>query len=169
MVSDVMTPTQRYRAMASNRGRTRPERALASGLWRRGLRYFTHEGYRSVSGKRLVGKPDMVFPRKRVVIFVDGCFWHGCVDCNKSSKLRAQFWTEKIAANQERDQRVTTTLQAEGWTVLRIPEHTVRTKTALAQTIERLVPLLLANPRRDGQNPTLLTSGGEIEHGTDSD
>ncbi len=142
-----MAPTQRYRAMAHNRGRTRPERALASGLWHRGLRYLTHDGYHSVTGKRLIGKPDMVFPRKRIVIFVDGCFWHGCSDCNKSAKLRGQFWTEKIAANRERDQRVTTTLQSEGWTVLRIPEHDVRTKVAFARTIERLMPLLLPNSR----------------------
>ena len=166
---DVMTATQRYRAMAHNRGRTAPERALASGLWRRGLRYYTHEGYRAVSGKRLMGKPDMVFSRKRVVIFVDGCFWHGCADCDKSSKLRGQFWTEKIATNQKRDRRVTASLQAEGWTVLRIPEHAVRTKAALAQTIERLVPLLLANPQRDGREPTLLMATGGIEHVTDSD
>ena len=132
--------------MAHNRGRTGPERALASGLWRRGLRYFTHDGYRAVTGKRLTGKPDMVFPRKRVVIFVDGCFWHGCADCNRTAKLRGQFWTEKIAVNQERDLRVTASLQAEGWTVLRIPEHDVRTKTALADTVERLVSLLLSNP-----------------------
>ena len=165
MSKDVMTPVQRYRAMAHNRGRTQPERALASGLWRRGLRYFTHDGYRAVSGKRLMGKPDMVFPRKRVVVFVDGCFWHGCADCNKSSKLSGQFWTEKIATNQERDKRVTEGLQADGWTVLRIPEHDVRTKSALTQTIERLVSLLLPNPPRKERESTLLTSVGGVDHG----
>ena len=146
---DVMTPTQRYRAMVHNRGRTGPERALASGLWRRGLRYLTHDGYQSVTGNRLIGKPDMVFSRKRAVVFVDGCFWHGCADCNKSSKLSGRFWTEKIATTQERDQRVTASLQADGWTVLRIPEHDIRTKAALAQTVNRLASLLLANPHQD--------------------
>ena len=149
MKKDVMTPLQRYRAMAHNRGRTAPERALASGLWRRGLRYYTHDGYRAVSGKRLIGKPDMVLPRKRAVIFVDGCFWHGCADCNKTSKLSGRFWTGKIATNQERDQRVTASLQADGWTVLRIPEHDVRTKAALARTIDRLISLLLANAQQE--------------------
>ena len=166
---DVMTPVQRYRAMVHNRGRTQPERALASGLWRRGVRYFTHDGYRAVSGKRLMGKPDMVFPRKRVVIFVDGCFWHGCAYCNKSSKLSGQFWTEKIATNQDRDQRVTSSLQAEGWTVLRIPEHDVRTKVALAQTIERLIPLLRPNSQRDDPLATLATSVVETDHVTNGD
>ena len=141
---DVMTTSQRYRAMAHNRGRTRPERALASGLWRRGLRYLTNDGYRAVSGKRLIGKPDLIFPRKRVVIFVDGCFWHGCPDCGKSPEQSGQFWINKIAANRERDQRVTDTLRTEGWTVLRIPEHDIRTKAGLVQTIERLLPVLFA-------------------------
>ena len=163
---DVMTPTQRYRAMAHNRGRTGPECALASGLWRRGLRYFTHDGYRSVTGKRLMGKPDIIFPRKRVVIFVDGCFWHGCADCNKTAKLRGQFWTEKIATNRERDQRVMASLQADGWTVFRIPEHDVRTKAALAGTVNRLAALLLVNSQLDKPEPT--ASVGRTEHGVDS-
>lgn len=163
-----MTPTQRYRAMAHNRGRTGPERVLASGLWRRGLRYFTHDGYRAVSGKRLIGKPDMVFPRKRVLIFVDGCFWHGCADCNKTSTLSGRFWTEKIATNRDRDQRVTVSLQSEGWTVLRIPEHEVRTKAALAQTIEHLASLLLGQSAagRTKANAVAICRG--IEHEANS-
>ena len=139
---DVMTPQQRYKAMVHNRGRTDPERALASGLWRRGIRYFTHQGYKSVRGERLPGDPDMVFPRKRIVIFVDGCFWHGCSECCKHSGLSGEFWINKLSANIERDLRVTRELKAAGWTVLRIPEHDVRTKAALAETINRLVPLI---------------------------
>ena len=141
---DVMTTGQRYRAMAHNRGRTRPERALASGLWRRGLRYLTHDGYRSVSGEKLIGKPDLVFPRKRVVIFVDGCFWHGCPSCGKAPEQSGEFWAEKIATNRRRDERVTATLENEDWTVLRIPEHDLRTKPALAETVERVSALLNA-------------------------
>ena len=143
MPKDVMTPSQRYRAMAHNRGRTRPERALASALWRRGLRYLTHEGYKSIRGKRLLGDPDMVFPRKRIVLFVDGCFWHGCPECNKSPEQSGAFWVSKIETNKERDQRITARLQSEGWTVLRIPEHDVRTKVGLAQTTDRLIDALI--------------------------
>ena len=139
---DVMTPRQRYKAMAHNRGRTQPERALASGLWRRGVRYFTHEGYKAVKGERLRGNPDIVFPRKKIVVFVDGCFWHGCAKCQKHSGLNGEFWVGKIDANQKRDKRVTAELENSGWTVLRIPEHDVRTKAALAQTIDWLVPLI---------------------------
>ncbi len=141
---DVMTPNQRFRAMAHNRGRTGPERALASGLWRRGLRYFTPEGYKSITGQRLSGDPDLVFPRKRIVVFVDGCFWHGCSQCRKHEGLRGQFWVNKISANRERDIRVTRDLTNAGWTVFRIPEHEVRTKTELAETVHCLVRLIYA-------------------------
>ena len=149
MGMDVMTPSQRHRAMAHNRGRTSPERALASALWRRGIRYFTHEGYTSVRGEKILGSPDMVFPRKRMLIFVDGCFWHGCPECDKSPEQSGEFWVNKIDTNRKRDQRVTTTLKRQGWTVLRIPEHEVRTKTALKKTVERLVPMIQAAPSGD--------------------
>ena len=147
-----MTTSQRYRAMAHNRGRTRPERALASGLWRRGLRYLTHNGYRSISRGRLVGKPDLIFPRKRIVIFVDGCFWHGCLSCGKAPEQGGEFWAEKIATNRRRDERVTATLETEGWTVLRIPEHDIRTKRALAETLERVSALLNAGHSLDARS-----------------
>ena len=147
---DAMNPEQRHKAMSHNRGRTGPERKLASGLWRCGLRYLTEDGYRVVSGKRLIGKPDLIFPRKRVVIFVDGCFWHGCLNCNKSPEQSGQFWTEKIATNRKRDRRVTAALENDGWTVLRVPEHDISTKVALTQTVNHLVPLLLAHPRSAG-------------------
>ncbi len=130
--------------MAHNRGRTFPERVLASGLWRQGIRYFTHEGYKSVTGEKIIGNPDMVFPRKRILIFVDGCFWHGCPKCGKSPEQSGAFWVNKIDTNRKRDQRVTATLRSQGWKVLRVPEHDVRTKTALTQTVEKLVPIIRA-------------------------
>ena len=117
---EVMTAAQRRKAMQSNRGRSQPERALASGLWRRGLRYLTHEGYESARGERLIGNPDVVFPRKRIAIFVDGCFWHGCRQCRRYSGLSGGFWIDKIDANRRRDRRVTAELESVGWIVLRV-------------------------------------------------
>ena len=84
----------------------------------------------------------MVLPRKRIVVFVDGCFWHGCPRCHKHDGLRGQFWINKISTNRERDLRVSRDLADAGWTVFRIPEHDVRTKTELARTIDRLVSLI---------------------------
>ena len=156
---DVMTPQQRYKAMAHNRGRTNPERALASALWRRGVRYLTHEGYKSVRGTRLPGNPDMVLPRKRIVVFVDGCFWHGCPQCRKHEQLNDESWVKKIAANKARDRRITTELEGAGWTVLRIPEHDVNTKSSLSETVDRLAPFIQSAPHGNAIRDFVLQDG----------
>ena len=142
---DVMSPTQRYRAMARNRGRTTPERALASALWRRGIRYYTPEGYKSAAGKKLLGNPDMLLPRKKIAIFVDGCFWHGCPQCGKHEGLTGEFWVGKIDANRRRDERVTVELQGLGWTVVRVLEHEVNNKARLVKTANNIAGLIRAN------------------------
>ena len=140
---DTLTPSQRSRAMAHNRGRTRPERALASALWQLGMRYLTHQGYKSLTGNGLPGSPDLVFSRQKVAVFVDGCFWHGCPECAKSPEVSGQFWIDKIQANQRRDERVTASLEEKGWAVLRIPEHELRNKTSLSGTATRVAKLVL--------------------------
>lgn len=129
--------------MRANRGRTKPERALASALWSLGLRYFTSQGYASLSGVRLPGQPDLLFPGPRIVLFLDGCFWHGCETCGRAdpSKLSG-FWREKIATNQRRDQRVSDKLMADGWTVIRIWEHEIRRGADLAARAEEIRFLL---------------------------
>ena len=81
-----------------------------------------------------------------MVIFVDGCFWHGCPQCRKHEGLNDESWVNKIAGNVERDRRVTAELEREGWTVLRIPEHDIYRKSALSETVDRLVPLIRAAP-----------------------
>ena len=141
---DVMTKTQRRKAMVNNRGRTTPERAFASALWRSGLRYLTYRGYKSLYGETLPGQPDIVFPRKRVVVFVDGCFWHGCRECGKHLGLTGQTWKEKIETNRAQDLRVTAQLRDAGWTVFRIPEHDISKKSVLSETVDRVVPLIRA-------------------------
>jgi DNA mismatch endonuclease (patch repair protein) len=103
-----------------------------------------------VTGEQLYGKPDMVFPRKRIVIFVDGCFWHGCPECDKSPEQSGEFWVKKIETNKKRDQRVTSELKSQGWTVLRVPEHDVRTKVAVTQTVNWLLPLIRSGPSMGG-------------------
>jgi len=86
------------------------------------------------------GKPDFVFPKLRVAIFIDGCFWHGCSRHCRMPKSRTEFWTTKIQKNKDRDRAVNRMLRKQGWTVIRIWEHSVpdstrvvaRTKAALA-------------------------------------
>jgi DNA mismatch endonuclease (patch repair protein) len=118
---DVMTPEQRYRAMAHNRGRTRPERALASALWKKGLRYLTDERYQARYGHRLSGHPDLVFVGCRVVVFVDGCFWHGCSVCSNPPDQISYFWRRKIETNRERNDESRHGLRARAgqWCVFR--------------------------------------------------
>ena len=74
-------------------------------------------------GFNLPGKPDFVFPRLKITVFVDGCFWHGCPLHATAPKQNAQFWREKLSRNQARDRLVNRTLRARGWIVLRIWEH----------------------------------------------
>lgn len=107
-------------SMQSNRGRdTGPELALRRILHRRGLRYYVNR--RPV--KTIRRTADIVFPRRRVAVFVDGCFWHGCPLHHTVAKTNADFWATKVRANMDRDRNTDATLRREGWTVLRIWEH----------------------------------------------
>ncbi len=113
-VADNLTPDQRRRSMRSGaRGRdTKPELALRAALWARGVR-----GYR-VHDRRVFGRPDIVFLRRRVAVFVDGAFWHGHPDFYQGQS--GEFWDRKIARNQERDKQVNSELALAGWTVVRL-------------------------------------------------
>ena len=72
---------------------------------------------------RLFGQPDFVFPKPRVAIFVDGCFWHGCPKHGRKPDSNRGYWLPKLARNRARDKRVTRQLRNLGWTVLRIWHH----------------------------------------------
>ena len=75
----------------------------------------------------LPGKPDFAFPNRRLAIFLDGCFWHGCPRCYSAPRKNRHFWKEKYKANKARDKRVTRALRKMGWTVIRIWEHQLLT------------------------------------------
>lgn len=103
--------------MSGIRGKdTRPERLIRRGLHRRGFRFRLHYG-------ALPGKPDMVFPKYRAVVLVNGCFWHGH-DCQlfKWPSTRAEFWRGKIGSNQARDERNIAEYHKQGWRTLVIWE-----------------------------------------------
>lgn len=97
---------------------TSPEMALRRALWARGLRY-------RVKIRTPGGKPDVAFPRERLAVFIDGCFWHGCPLHYVRPRTRQDFWSAKLAGNIERDWRQSTALQAAGWCVVRLWEHDV--------------------------------------------
>ena len=105
--------------MARIRGRnTSPEVALRALLWREGLRY-------RLNLRIGESRPDVVFPRSRVAVFIDGCFWHGCPDHYVRPRSRETFWADKLKANVVRDRAQTIQLEEQGWTILRFWEHEV--------------------------------------------
>src|SRR5438094_851699 len=95
---------------------TGAELALRRALHRRGLRFRVHR-------RELPGSPDIIFPRLRLAVFVDGCFWHGCPEHCVAPKANATFWAEKIAGNRERDRRKDALLAQRGWKTLHVWEH----------------------------------------------
>jgi DNA mismatch endonuclease, patch repair protein len=107
--------------MRANRGRdTAPEIALRSALHRRGFRFRKNLRF-DVEGLRL--RPDVVFTRAKVAVFLDGCYWHGCPSHGQVPVANRDFWTAKIQANRDRDQRQTAALERAGWLVVRVWEH----------------------------------------------
>jgi DNA mismatch endonuclease (patch repair protein) len=98
-------------------------------------------GYRPATVHRLPStdsvRPDFVFRKERLVVFVDGCFWHGCPRHYARPKARRAFWDAKIAANRARDRRVDRALRASGWRVLHVWEHALASRQ-IARTLARL-------------------------------
>ena len=117
---DVMTKDQRSYCMSKIKGKdTKPEVSLKKHLWSLGIR-----GYRV--NTNTYGKPDVIFKKKKIAIFVDGCFWHKCPKHYVEPKSNKSFWLPKIEKNVKRDKEVTRRLQKEGWTVIRFWEHDVK-------------------------------------------
>ncbi len=106
--------------MRGNRSKnTTPEMKLRSMLHRRGLRYRVDVSPTPGTRRRA----DVVFPRERVAVFVDGCFWHGCTEHYRASTKNTAFWEEKLVTNRSRDAQTNEALATEGWTVIRVWEH----------------------------------------------
>jgi DNA mismatch endonuclease (patch repair protein) len=106
--------------MVGNRGKdTIPEQRIRSLLHRDGLRFRKHA--QPVPGLRC--NADIVFPRERVAVFVDGCFWHGCPIHGRVPNRNSSYWADKLTRNMARDERNTLTLTREGWLALRYWEH----------------------------------------------
>lgn len=111
----------RRRNMQANRRRdTKPELALRSALHRAGFRYRCDLRI-DLPGGRV--RPDIVFTRKRIAVFVDGCFWHCCPEHGSQPSVNQSYWSPKLARNAERDARNTELLTDAGWEVVRVWEH----------------------------------------------
>lgn len=127
MVDVVDVKTRSLMMSGIRSSNTRPEKAVRAALHRRGMRFA-----RSTLG--LPGKPDVVLPRWRVAVFVNGCFWH-LHDCrlSKSPSARTEFWSVKLLANQERDGRNIQALLGANWRVLTVWECAMRGLNAIRQ------------------------------------
>jgi len=133
-MTDVLTPAQRKLNMSRIRAKnTGPEVKLRKLLFAGGIR-----GYRI--HYNLPGKPDIVFIKKKVAIFIDGCFWHKCPVCFQEPETRKEFWIKKIQTNIERDKRVNEQLEKDGWTIIRIWEHEIRKEPEVV--VKKILALL---------------------------
>jgi len=134
-MTDILSPEERSRRMSQVRGKdTGPEMAVRRLVHALGYRYRLHR-------KDLPGRPDLVFPSRRKVIFVHGCFWHRHPDpdCKlaRLPKSRLDFWKPKLEGNRKRDVENQKKLRGEGWEVLVIWECELGNKTSLENKIRR--------------------------------
>ena len=133
-MADVMTPEQRSRCMAAIKGKdTKPELIVRKYLFSRGLRF-------RVQVRKLPGKPDIVLPKYKTAIFVNGCFWHGHEGCKyfRLPKSNVEFWKEKIERNIERDKESMQALFDLGWKVVRVWECELRNKANREETLNKI-------------------------------
>ena len=137
---DRMTPDQRHECMASIHSKnTRPEQTVRRELWHRGYRFRK-------CVRTLPGTPDIVLPKYRTCIFVNGCFWHGHKGCSKfvMPKTRTEFWLNKIARNQERDLVNIQRLESIGWSSITVWECELD-KSSIENTMEKIESMLEEN------------------------
>ncbi len=133
-MTDVLTPKQRTYNMSRIRGKnTVPEIKLRKMLFAAGIR-----GYRI--HYNLPGKPDIVFVKKKIAVFIDGCFWHKCPVDFQEPENRKEFWMKKIQSNVDRDKKVNAQLKNDGWTVIRIWEHEI--KKGPEEVVKKIIALL---------------------------
>jgi len=123
--------------MSRIRGKdTAPELAVRRALWAAGLRYRLHD-------KRLPGRPDLVFPSRRAVVLVHGCFWHCHEGCPafRIPSTRREWWSAKLSTNVMRDARVQAQLQEAGWNVFVVWECEARDPVRLRELADSLLQL----------------------------
>ena len=126
---DVLTKQQRSYNMSMIRGKnTSPELFVRKAISEKGIR-----GYRL--HYKLQGKPDIVFPRRMIAIFIDGCFWHKCPECFIKPETNKSFWNKKIDSNVKRYNVVNSELKEKGWEIIRIWEHELRKEKIIKHKI----------------------------------
>jgi DNA mismatch endonuclease (patch repair protein) len=132
IASDVFTKEKRSEVMSRIRGKGNKDTELLMILI---LRKYHISGWRR--HQAVIGKPDFIFPKQKIALFVDGCFWHGCPLHSNMPKTNQEFWAKKLGGNKKRDLFVTRTLRKLGWKVIRIWEHELRYPEKVAAKLAR--------------------------------
>lgn len=133
-MTDIKTREDRSRNMAAIKGKdTKPEMIVRKYLFSRGLRF-------RVQIRKLPGTPDIVLPKYKTAVFVNGCFWHGHEGCKyfRLPKSNVEFWKEKIERNIERDRESMQALLDWGWNVIRVWECELRNKANREETLNKI-------------------------------
>ena len=127
-------PPVRSKTMSAIRGKNNrtTELCFRMALVRAGIKGW------ETNAEDLAGKPDFFFRKKRVAVFVDGCFWHGCPKCGHYPKTRSSFWKAKIVRNKERDKKNRRELRKNGIKVVSIWEHSLKTQKGVKLKIKML-------------------------------
>ena len=135
---DIFTREQRSKIMSKIKTRdTGIEKALRSALWLQGHRFRVQYP--------VYGKPDIVFPKQKIAIFCDGCYWHGCPICKKIPVANKEFWLNKFKSNIKRAEKVNRILKEKGWIVLRFWGHEI--KNDLDNVVSKIETKLIANSK----------------------
>ena len=145
-MADKLNTQQRHHCMSRIRGKdTKPELLVRKGLHARGFRFRLQD-------RKLPGRPDIVLPKYKVVIMVNGCFWHGHKGCKYATrpKTNVEFWDAKIALNRHRDEVTVAHLEALGWTVITVWECELKYK----RSVERRINSLAAEISQAGERNT---------------
>jgi len=130
---DVTPERSRVMSAIRKRGNKSTELAFRLDLVRAGLKGWI------MHASDVPGCPDFLFPNKRIAVFVDGCFWHGCPKCFRLPVDNRDYWREKITGNRCRDRRTSRELNAAGWKVMRVWEHTLKTEKGRLNVVRRLL------------------------------
>jgi DNA mismatch endonuclease (patch repair protein) len=137
-MADVFTKKKRSEIMSRIKGKNTKLEAdflkqLSAVSHAKGYRYRKHY-------TKLSGKPDIAFPAKKVAVFIDGCFWHGCKAHSRIPRSNVPYWTAKIKRNKERDREVTRASKKAGWEVVRLWEHDLKKRPGRA--VEKVMAAL---------------------------
>lgn len=160
-MTDIMTPEQRSRCMSAIKGKdTKPEMIVRKYLFSKGLRYRLHV-------RSLPGHPDIVLPKYRTVVFINGCFWHGHEGCKyyRLPKSNVEFWESKITNNKNRDVLNEIKLKELGWRVIRIWECEIKRIQDRDQSLEKLYSQIICKPSGYEENEIPIQMAAERERG----